>query len=300
MVYPPGLEFAAAFYAAVKLGAIPVPVPVPASSNPQAGLAKLAHAVSDCGALVALTSDSVKRRFEISGSSTNVDFSLLGAGDVGALQWIATDGIQGELEHFEHIGEDVLFLQYTSGSTSEPKGVVISHANILHNATLALDHDRPVGVSWLPHFHDMGLIGYFLWSMARGGCSYCFSPFDFLRRPGLWLEAITAFKATITTAPNFAFDYCLREDKVLPKALAKLDLSSLRQVVNAAEPIRGHTVDAFLARFEPCGLNPRAFTGAFGLAEHTLCITGARARSAQCQQADDRTQPTAGRDRTHP
>ena len=292
LVYPPGLEFAAAFYAAAKIGALPVPVPPPASSNPQAGLTKLSHIVADSGARAVLTNERLKDRFQVPESGTNVDFSLLGARDLGALRWISTDGIDGELQDFERSDSEALFLQYTSGSTRAPKGVVVSHDNILHNATLALNHDRPVGVSWLPHFHDMGLIGYFLWSVVRGGCSYCISPLDFLRRPAVWLEAVTAFRATITTAPNFAFDYCLCEDKVPADALAQFDLSSLKQVVNAAEPVRAQSVSAFLERYAPSGLDPSAFTSAFGLAEHTLCVTGGgRVQIAVNKRLIERNEP---------
>lgn len=274
LVYPPGLEFAVAFYAAVKLGAIPVPVPPPVSSNPQVGLAKLAHVIVNSGARVALTEQRLHSRLHLADRGSNVDFSLLGAKGLAAVEWVATDEDAGKLEHFERCDRETLFLQYTSGSTRDPRGVAVSHENIVHNCKLALDHDRPVGVSWLPHFHDMGLIGYLLWAVIRGGCSYCFSPMDFLRRPALWLEAITKFKATITTAPNFAFDYCLREDKIPARSLEQFELSTIRQLVNAAEPVRAASVNRFLARFAPCGLDGRSFTTAFGLAEHTLCVTG--------------------------
>lgn len=274
LLYQPGLEFAAAFYAAAKLGAIPVPAPPPVSSNTQVGLAKLAHVIADSGASVVLTEKRLRDRLHGTVLGDNIDFSLLGMERTSSSAWYATDEIRGEIETFAANPCSTLFLQYTSGSTREPRGVAVTQANIIHNGQLALNHDHPIGVSWLPHFHDMGLIGYFLWAALRGGSSYCFSPLDFLRRPVLWLETITKFKATITTAPNFAFDYCLREDKVPANRLETFDLSSLRQLVNAAEPVRSASVNRFVDRFARCGLDRRAVTAAFGLAEHTLCVTG--------------------------
>jgi len=274
LVYPPGLEFAVAFFACAKLGAIPVPVPPPVGPGGQGGLEKLSHIACDAGASLALTDSNMLRRLSSITAGGNIDFSLLGAKGLEPLTWLATDEIVGELDRFEPTRRPVLFLQYTSGSTREPRGVVVSHDNIIHNCALALDHDQPVGVSWLPHFHDMGLIGYYLWSVVRGGTAYCLSPLDFLRRPAAWFEAISHYKATITTVPNFAFDYCLRRDKVPDTCLDGFDLSSIQQLINAAEPVRAASVNRFLDRFSTCGLNAKALSAAYGLAEHTLCVTG--------------------------
>ena len=253
LVYSSGLEVAAGFFACVKLGAVPVPVP-PADTN--GGMSRLRHVAEDAGATVALT-----------------DSRLLGrAWPEARLTWIATDTIRGEMDQLDVAENPLLFLQYTSGSTREPRGVMVTHANVVHNCHLALDH-RPVGVSWLPHYHDLGMIGYYLWSLVLGGSAYCFAPSDFLRRPALWLETITKVRATITTVPNFAYDYCLRDDKLPAAALEGIDLSSLRNMVNAAEPVRVSTVNRFLERFAPHGLRSEALSAGYGLAEHTLCVT---------------------------
>ena len=166
----------------------------------------------------------------------------------------------------------ILLLQYTSGSTSDPKGVIVSHANVIHNALSTLDH-VPVGVSWLPQHHDMGLIGYYLFPLILGGTTYGLSPFDFLRRPILWLETMSRVHATYASSPNFGFEYCLREDKLPASQLAGLDLRSLRVLMNAAEPVRVDTYLRFLERFMPCGLRPEAHVAAYGLAESTLAVT---------------------------
>ncbi len=150
---------------------------------------------------------------------------------------------------------------------------MVSHDNVVHNCWATLNH-RPTGVSWLPHYHDMGLIGYYLFIMVTGGSMYGFSGAHFLKRPLLWLETITRYRGTITSAPNFAFEYCLREDKVPDARLPSLDLSSMCCMMNASEPVRASTYDRFLAKFGPCGLSPKASVVFYGLAENTLSVTG--------------------------
>jgi thioester reductase-like protein len=167
---------------------------------------------------------------------------------------------------------EILFLQYTSGSTSDPKGVIVSHANVLHNCASAVDHTM-IGVSWLPQYHDMGLIGYYLFPLIAGGSTYGFSPLDFLKRPALWLQTISRVRATYTSSPNFGYEYCLREDKLPDSEIEGVDLSSLRVMMNAAEPVRAQTFSRFFARFAPRGLRPEAYVAAYGLAENTLAVS---------------------------
>ena len=139
----------------------------------------------------------------------------------------------------------MLFLQYTSGSTSEPKGVMVSHDNILANCESVVDH-LPIGVSWLPQYHDMGLIGYYIFFALKGGTTYGFSPVDFIQRPALWLETISKYRGTASSAPNFAYEYCLRPEKLPAEALERLDLSSLRFLMTAAEPVRANVCRDFI------------------------------------------------------
>lgn len=152
----------------------------------------------------------------------------------------------------------------------------MTHRNVVHNAHASFQH-CPVGVSWLPQYHDMGLIGHYLFMAVLGGTNHGFSPFDFLRRPALWLQTISKMRATITGAPNFAYDYCLREDKVPDSALRDVDLSSMKMMLNAAEPIQPQTYQRFFERFAKYGLQRESFEAGYGLAENTLELHGADA-----------------------
>jgi thioester reductase-like protein len=165
----------------------------------------------------------------------------------------------------------VLFLQYTSGSTNDPKGVVVSHANVIANASAFSDIE--VAVSWLPQHHDMGLISAYLFIVVLGGTTHGMSPEDFLRRPSSWLRLISETRATRTPAPNFALEYCLREDKLPDSELEGIDLSNLQSMLIGAEPLRAKTFARFRERFAPYGLRPDALTGAYGLAENTLIVS---------------------------
>jgi len=168
---------------------------------------------------------------------------------------------------------EILFLQYTSGSTMEPKGVMVTHKNILDTCPLVIDHPNPVVVSWLPQYHDMGLIGCYLYPALRGGTTYGFASMDFIQRPILWFDTITAYQATATAAPNFAYDYCLRAGRLSKESLEDCDLSSLRVMMCAAEPVKADTFTRFLETFEPYGLKAESFYAAFGLAENTLAVS---------------------------
>src|SRR5687767_11766298 len=192
---------------------------------------------------------------------------------LSTLTWIiSTDADKSARAGFAEGHSEVLFLQYTSGSTSEPKGVMVTHDNILENCEAVVDH-LPVGVSWLPQYHDMGLLGYYIYFALKGGTTYGFSPVDFIQRPALWLETISTYRGTASSAPNFAFEYCLRPEKVPAATLEQLDLSSLRFLMNAAEPVRANVCREFIRRFAPCGLKPASFFSAYGLAEFTLAVS---------------------------
>lgn len=135
-----------------------------------------------------------------------------------------------------------------------------------------IDH-TPIGVSWLPQYHDMGLIGYYLFFALKGGTTYGFSPLDFIQRPALWLETITRYKVTASSAPNFAFAYCLKPGKIPKETFKNLDLRSLRFLMTAAEPVRTDTYQKFIRTFEPHGLQAKSFFSAYGLAEFTLAVS---------------------------
>ena len=272
LVYPPGLEMMAAFIACARIGVIAVPVSPPLPMAFDAGLAKLSFIAQDCQAKAVLST----KQFEY-------DMELLLERRQGALPWPDTVRVQ-ELPWFttdgtQDFGGDpvadtpgsVLFLQYTSGSTNDPKGVIVSHANVIANGMGF--GPSPVTVSWLPQHHDMGLIAPYLFQLVHGGTTHAMSPADFLQRPSAWLRLISQVRATHSPTPNFALEYCLREDKLPTSELAGIDLSSLDSIVVGAEPLRANSFDRFRQRFAPYGLRPEALAGAFGLAENTLVVS---------------------------
>jgi thioester reductase-like protein len=284
LAYPPGLEIIAAFFACVRIGAIPVPTYPPTMQQLESGLFKLSSTAEDCGASVALTTlaihNSLRQRVERKRASANADLLATAM----RLRWIATDELSGRTSGcIPARPNPVLFLQYTSGSTSEPKGVIVSHENVICNARSAVDY-APIGVSWLPQSHDMGLIGYYLFPLIMGGTTFGIAPLNFLKRPLAWLQIISRERATYSSAPNFAFQYCLLEDKLPTADLVGLDLSSLRVLMNAAEPVRADTFEKFFDRFAPFGLQREAHVVAYGLAENTLAATLYGTRTVRCDK----------------
>jgi thioester reductase-like protein len=279
LVYSPGLEMVAAFVACVRMGAIPVPVP-PVASVANGGASRLRSVMLDSGAALALTDSSFgsgpRGRGEVDDQADPEDpLARLG------VQRLATDRLQGVARGgITDNPIQTLFLQYTSGSTGTPKGVVVSHQNVINNCRSMIDH-QAVGVSWLPQFHDLGLIGYYLFQVVTGGTTYGFSPLDFLRRPALWLETLSRYKATYTSSPNFGFEYCLSPERVPDDLLEGLDLSSVQVFMNAAEPVRPSTYRGFLERFAKYGLRPAAHIVAYGLAENTLAVSSSGQRSVK-------------------
>jgi thioester reductase-like protein len=271
LVYPPGLEMIAAFIACVKAGAIPVPVSAPATSVGAATSQRLTLISLDAGARRALTDISLLPSLSPRGEHAH-PAPQASTSDGDPIDWIATNGVGEPSADFAERTHPLLFLQYTSGSTQEPRGVMVSHGNVIANAQGVCEFGT-IGVSWLPHFHDMGMIGYHLIPIVRGCSVFHFSPSDFLRRPLLWLETISRFRAHQTSAPNFALEYCLRRINGAENALQDIDLSSLRCLMNASEPARPDTMRRFLERFAPAGLSPDALVTAYGLAENTLCAS---------------------------
>ena len=281
LAYPPGLEMICAFFGCVRAGLIPVPVYPPSSRGFQSALYKMIHIAKDCQAAGILTSKdylgSLKTNLARSGVSAcgaDVDY-------VSNLRWLVTEDFvesvsNGSFNGNGHSGNgasNILFLQYTSGSTRDPKGVMVTHENILHNCPLVIDHDAPIVVSWLPQYHDMGLIGCYLYPALTGGTTYGFAPNDFIQRPTLWFDAIKTYGASASAAPNFAYDYCLRAGRISKDSLDGCDLSSLRQLLVAAEPVKPDTYTRFLQAFQPYGLKSESFFVAYGLAENTLAVS---------------------------
>ena len=274
LAYPPGLEMICAFFGCVRAGLIPVPVYPPSSRGFQSALYKMVHIAKDCQAAGVLTSADYHASLKTNLTRSGVSASGVDVDYISGLPWIVTEGFV----HTNWSGPfpeaaKILFLQYTSGSTMDPKGVMVTHENILETCPLVIDHVNPIVVSWLPQYHDMGLIGCYLYPALRGGTTYGFASMDFIQRPILWFDTITQYQATATAAPNFAYDYCLRAGRLSKENLEGCDLSSLRVLMCAAEPVKADTFTRFLEMFQPYGLKSESFYAAFGLAENTLAVS---------------------------
>src|SRR5581483_3746101 len=191
------------------------------------------------------------------------------------LTWITTDNLASagaqSWQGSPIDGNTLAFLQYTSGSTRTPRGVMVSHSNLQHNLAMIHAHWRvdetvhPVGIYWLPIFHDMGLIMGILSPLYSGYPVYFMSPTDFLQRPLRWLQAISDYRGTFSCAPNFAYELCLR--RTSEEELTNLDLSCWEGTGNGAEPVRSSTLERFIQRFSACGFPHTAFRPGYGLAE---------------------------------
>src|ERR1700685_423022 len=274
LAYPPGLEMICAFFGCVRAGLIPVPVYPPSSRGFQSALYKTVHIAKDCQAAGILTSRDYHASLKTNLARRGVSASGVDIDYISGLPWIVTEEFVDTISDRLPVDPSkILFLQYTSGSTMEPKGVIVTHENILNTYGLVIDHPEPVVVSWLPQYHDMGLIGCYLYPALKGGTTYGFAPMDFIQRPILWFNAITTYRATAAAAPNFAYDYCLRAGRLSKENLGACDLSSLRVLMCAAEPVKPDTYTRFLETFQPYGLKSESFYVAFGLAENTLAVS---------------------------
>lgn len=272
LLYPPGLDYIAGFLGCLYAGVIAVPAYPPDPSRLERTLPRLQSIIQDCQGQIILTDSMIHSMAQVLGTH---------APDLVELEWLATDLLSDDLaQEWERqsISREMLaFLQYTSGSTGDPKGVMLSHGNLLANLDL-IQHGFGVkpgvdsGVSWLPPYHDMGLIGGILGTIQIGAHTILMSPLTFLQHPYLWLKAISDHKATASGGPNFAFEMCAR--KVTPEQKASLDLSHWKVAFCGAEPILPGTVDHFSRAFADCGFDPKAFYPCYGLAEGTLIVSG--------------------------
>lgn len=273
LLYPPGLDYIAAFWGCLYAGVVAVPVYPPHPARMERTFPRLRAIALDARPAVALTTSAILPLAEALFSQ---------ALDSQSMHWLATDSASDDMAErwlLPEIGaESLTFLQYTSGSTSTPKGVMLSHANLLHNLSLItrafeLSPDSR-GVIWLPPYHDMGLIGGILGPLYAGFQVTLMSPVAFLQSPLRWLQTISGTKATISGGPNFAYDLCVR--KTTPEQRAALDLSAWRVAFNGAEPVRPETLDRFVETFAPCGFRREAFYPCYGLAEATLMAAGGK------------------------
>ncbi len=263
-----GLEFVEAFFGCLYAGVVAVPVAQPGRRRPVAAVQAICRASKPLLILGTAEQDEA-------GATSTADLSVQ-----LQLPWIASDRVPtqrlGDWRDPQIGPQQTAFLQYTSGSTSTPKGVILSHENVLSNAALIQEafgtSVQSSAAFWLPLYHDMGLIGGVIQPVYCGGTSTLLAPAAFLQRPALWLETISRTRATISGGPDFAFNLCSR--KVTQAERERLDLSSWEVAFTGAERIRPHTLEQFAEAFAPCGFRTEAFFPCYGLAEATLMVSG--------------------------
>ncbi|MGW5048874.1 fatty acyl-AMP ligase [Streptomyces griseoluteus] len=274
LLLPTGLEFVTALIGCHHAGLVAVPAPPPGMGDPKG--ARAAGIAVDAGARLVLTD-----AHHLADVRT-----LLGDAGVDALPCYAVEAVDQASGADDEAADDwtpprlsddtIAVLQYTSGSTSEPKGVMLTHGALMHNLRsiegwLGVDHRTRV-CSWLPLYHDMGLIGMLLAVLYLGCEVVLFAPTDFVRRPHTWFDLIQQHRSTFITAPNFAYDLLVRQ--LSDEQVAALDLSSVRWALNGAEPLDAATLTRFQERFAPAGFRAEALMPCYGLAEATLFVAG--------------------------
>ncbi len=276
LLLPPGLDLIAGFYGCLFAGTPAIPLLPPHPARLEQQKERLLVIAADAKPAVVLSSREVLASLaplhqELAQAIGTPPFHL-------ALDDIAVGDTQSALPPLDH--DSIAFLQYTSGSTASPKGVMVSHGNLLHNSDLiyrAFDHSpQSQGVIWLPPYHDMGLIGGILQPLYGSFPVTLMSPASFLMRPLRWLQAVSQYRATTSGGPNFAYELCAR--KITEQQKATLDLSSWKVAFAGAEPIRAQTLETFAEAFACSGFTREAFLPCYGLAESTLFVTGFKAQ----------------------
>jgi acyl-CoA synthetase (AMP-forming)/AMP-acid ligase II len=270
LLYPQGLEVIAAFLGSLYAGVIAIPVPPPDAGRLKRALPRLRAIVKDANATFALTNQSFLEILQAEES----DFP-----EFREMTWFATEKVDLSLadnwQDPQVTPESLAYLQYTSGSTSTPKGVMISHHNIIHHCgylqkACGYDADS-VSITWMPYFHDYGLVEGMTEPLYNGHPCYVISPLAFIKRPLRWLQAIERYRGTHSQAPNFAYELCV--SRVTDEQVASLNLSSWQAAGNAAEPINPRVLEEFYGKFAPAGFQWETFAPAYGLAEDTLLVS---------------------------
>jgi acyl-CoA synthetase (AMP-forming)/AMP-acid ligase II len=272
LLYPPGTEFLTAFFGCLQAGIIAIPLSPPDTSRMKRALPRLAAVAGDAQASLVLTTSDIHAALKSHVTDTQ---------ETRELSWVDTDEIIGNGRRpakqptWQASVDDMAFLQYTSGSTSAPKGVIVSHGNVLSQCqalTLASGYTpTSIVATWMPYFHDYGLIEGLLVPLYIGATCYVMSPLAFIKRPIRWLEAISRYRVTHSHGPNFAYDRCVRKTTVEQRA--DLDLSCWVSAANGAESVRASTLRSFYETFKECGLSRACISPVYGLAESTLGVS---------------------------
>ncbi|NET00655.1 MAG: fatty acyl-AMP ligase [Sphaerospermopsis sp. SIO1G1] len=270
LLYPQGLEVLTAFLGCLYAGVIAIPVPPPDAGRLKRALPRLRAIVKDANATFAFTNRSFLEILQKEDS----DFP-----EFKEMTWVATEDVDLEIadqwQDPQVSADSLAYLQYTSGSTSTPKGVMISHHNIMHHCGYlqkACGYDEEsVSITWMPYFHDYGLVEGMTVPLYNGHPCYIISPLAFIKRPLRWLQAIQRYRGTHSQAPNFAYELCVT--RVTDEQVASLDLSNWQAAGNAAEPINPRVLEEFYTKFAPAGFQWETFAPAYGLAEDTLLVS---------------------------
>jgi len=284
MLYPAGLEFVTAFYGCLYAGLVAVPAYPPRKNQK---ITRLKSIIEDADAAIVMTS---QKAAQVSKPLFDADETVAG------LLWLESDSTlpepNNDLLHASAAAiesTDIAFLQYTSGSTGNPKGVMVSHVNLMSNMEVIYTAfgytPESISVSWLPHFHDMGLMGGVVEPLYSGTEVTFMAPAYFLQKPIRWIEILSKYKATVTGGPNFAYDLCV--DKISDEDLTGIDLSALKIALNGAEPVHAETLRKFSEKFAKCGFKPTTHFPSYGMAETTLMLTSGNPEDEAKVQAID-------------
>ncbi len=275
LMLPTGLEFFFCFTGVLLAGAVPVPIYPPFRADRiEEYAARQSAILRNAGAKILITFDRAEKVARLLAPQVSSLSAVVNAADLVAVRDEVPAAKAPPEGYAPRKGSDLALLQYTSGSTGDPKGVMLTHANLLANIraigqAVGVRNDD-VGTSWLPLYHDMGLIGAWLVPLYFGLPLAVMSPMDFLSRPGRWLRMVHRHRGSLAAAPNFAYELCAR--KVADEELDGLDLSCWRAALNGAEPVQHETVDRFIARFGRCGFRREAMLPVYGLAETALAL----------------------------
>jgi acyl-CoA synthetase (AMP-forming)/AMP-acid ligase II len=273
LILPDNADFVFAFLGAIRAGVVPVPIYPPTGLGKLAGyLENTLHIVEKSGSRLLVTSGEIKRML-----------GTIQAKAPALEKVIAVEGIRSAREDLRPVKvslDDTCFLQFTSGSTSRPKGVIVTHGNLAANVRaimqlgLGVTNSVDSGVSWLPLYHDMGLIGFVIAPLYHVNTVTFLPPLLFLKRPARWLDALSRYRGSISFGPNFAYALCVK--RIKDQEVEGLDLSGWRVAGCGAEPIRAENLKAFADKFARVGFSEKAFVCCYGMAESTLAISFSR------------------------